>query len=80
MTQHRSIGDVVRRQLCTGCGVCSYLAPDRFEMVDAHAERVERPEEIRPALDRALAADRVALVHVRMDPKVTRMSGGVYLR
>ena len=50
------------------------------ELVDAHAERVERPEEIRPALDRALAADRVALVHVRRDPKARRLSGGNYLQ
>jgi len=50
------------------------------ELVDGHAERVDRPEEIRPALDRALAADRPALVHVRVDPKATRLSGGVYLR
>ena len=51
-----------------------------IEMVDGHAERVDRPEEIRPALDRALAADRVALVHVRVDPKATRISGGNYLQ
>ena len=50
------------------------------ELVDGHAERVERPDEIRPALERALAADRPALVHVRVDPKATRLSGGVYLR
>jgi thiamine pyrophosphate-dependent acetolactate synthase large subunit-like protein len=50
------------------------------ELVDGHAERVDRPEEIRPALDRALAAERPALVHVRVDPKATRLSGGVYLR
>jgi thiamine pyrophosphate-dependent acetolactate synthase large subunit-like protein len=50
------------------------------EMVDGHAERVDRPDEIRPALERALAADRPALVHVRVDPKATRLSGGVYLR
>ncbi len=50
------------------------------EMVDGHAERVERPEEIRPALDRALAADRVAVVHVRTDPKATRVSGANYLQ
>ena len=41
---------------------------------------MERPEEIRPALERALAADRVAIVHVRVDPKATRISGGNYLR
>ncbi len=51
-----------------------------IEMVDGHAERVERPEQIRPALERALAADRVALVHVLIDPKATRASGGTYLQ
>jgi thiamine pyrophosphate-dependent acetolactate synthase large subunit-like protein len=49
------------------------------EMVDGHAERVERPEAIRPALERALAADRVAVVHVRVDPKATRVGGANYL-
>ena len=49
------------------------------EMVDGHAERVDRPEEIRPALLRALAAERVSIVHVRCDPKATRLSGGNYL-
>jgi thiamine pyrophosphate-dependent acetolactate synthase large subunit-like protein len=60
------------------------LLPARYEkmaeMVDGHAESVERPEEIRPALERALAAERVAIVHVRVDPKATRISGGNYLR
>ncbi|HWI65959.1 MAG TPA: thiamine pyrophosphate-dependent enzyme, partial [Symbiobacteriaceae bacterium] len=32
----------------------------------AHAEYVERPEEIRPALDRAFAAGKVAVVNVKM--------------
>ena len=50
------------------------------ELVDGHAERVEQPHEIRPALERALSADRVAVVHVRCNPKATRLSGGVYLR
>ena len=51
-----------------------------MEMVDGHAERVEQPDEIRPALERALAAERPALVHVRIDPKATRLSGGTYLQ
>jgi thiamine pyrophosphate-dependent acetolactate synthase large subunit-like protein len=50
------------------------------EMVDGHAERVERPEDIRKALERALAADRVAVVHVLCDPKAVRLSGGNYLQ
>ncbi len=50
------------------------------EMVDGHAERVDRPDQIRPALERALAADRVAVVHVRCDPKASRLSGSNYLQ
>ncbi len=50
------------------------------ELVDAHTERVDRPDEIRPALERALAAGRVAVVHVRCDPKATRLSGANYLQ
>jgi 2-hydroxyacyl-CoA lyase 1 len=50
------------------------------ELVDGHAEKVEQPSQIRPALDRALASDKVSVVHVRCDPKATRLSGGVYLR
>jgi acetolactate synthase-1/2/3 large subunit len=50
------------------------------EMVDGHAERVDRPDQIRPALERALAADRVAVVHVRVDPKATRTGGSNYLQ
>jgi thiamine pyrophosphate-dependent acetolactate synthase large subunit-like protein len=60
------------------------LLPARYEkmveMVDGHAEHVEQPAEIRPALERALAADRLALVHVRVDPKATRIGGGNYLQ
>ena len=50
------------------------------EMVDGAAFRVDRPDEIRPALEAALAADRVALVHVRLDPKATRSGGANYLQ
>ena len=60
------------------------LLPARYEkmaeMVDGHAAVVEKPDEIRPALERALAADRPALVHVRVDPKGRRLSGGNYLQ
>jgi thiamine pyrophosphate-dependent acetolactate synthase large subunit-like protein len=60
------------------------LLPARYEkmveMVDGHAEYVEQADAIRPALDRALAADRVALVHVRTNPKSVRLSGGNYLQ
>jgi len=60
------------------------LLPAKYEklaeMVDGHAESVERPEAIRPALLRALAADRVAVVHVRIDPKAYRLAGSNYLQ
>jgi thiamine pyrophosphate-dependent acetolactate synthase large subunit-like protein len=60
------------------------LLPARYdklaEMVDGHAEHVERPDAIRPALERALASDRISVVHVRMDPKAARLSGSNYLQ
>lgn len=31
----RSISDVVERQLCSGCGVCAYLEPQRYYMADS---------------------------------------------
>jgi thiamine pyrophosphate-dependent acetolactate synthase large subunit-like protein len=60
------------------------LLPARYEklaeMVDAHAAYVERPEEIRPALDAALASGKLAVVHVRIDPKAVRLGGSNYLQ
>jgi thiamine pyrophosphate-dependent acetolactate synthase large subunit-like protein len=49
-------------------------------MVDGFAARVERPDEIRPALERALAWDGVSVVHVRVDPKAMRIAGSNYLQ
>ena len=50
-----------------------YVPEARYDkMMDAfggHAEHVERPEEIAPALERALAADRAALIDVAIDPE-----------
>lgn len=60
------------------------LLPARYEklaeMVDGHAEYVEQAGEIRPALDRALSADRLAVVHVRVNPKAMRLGGTNYLQ
>ncbi len=60
------------------------LLPARYdklaEMVDGHAEHVEKASDIRPALERALAADRLAVVHVRVDPKSRRLGGTNYLQ
>ena len=49
------------------------------ELVDGHAERVEHPDELGPALERALGANRPAVVHVLTDPKGGRVAGGSYL-
>ncbi|MCZ6888580.1 MAG: thiamine pyrophosphate-binding protein [Gammaproteobacteria bacterium] len=49
------------------------------ELVDGHAERVERADELGPALKRALGANRPAVVHVLVDPKAGRVGGGMYL-
>ena len=35
MIKLKSIDDVVEWQLCTGCGMCSALEPQRYEMTDA---------------------------------------------
>lgn len=49
------------------------------EMVDGYAARVEHPDEIRPAIEGALATDRVALVNVMVDPVGGTRRGGGYL-
>jgi len=49
------------------------------ELVDGHAERVESPDELAPALERAIGANRPAVVHIVTDPKGNRESGSSYL-
>ncbi len=60
------------------------LLPARYdklaEMVGAHAEHVETPDGIRPALDRAFSAGETAIVHIQVDPKASRISGSNYLQ
>lgn len=34
MATMRTVHDVAARQMCTGCGVCAYLAPDEVRMAD----------------------------------------------
>ena len=58
-----------------GYSVAADLRPgtryDRVvEALGGHAELVERPEELRPALSRAFEAGRPALVNVLTDPSV----------
>jgi acetolactate synthase-1/2/3 large subunit len=60
--------------------VATTLAPSRYDRLcdvfGGHAEHVERPNEIAPALERALAADEPAIVNVMLDPDA--MAGHAY--
>jgi acetolactate synthase I/II/III large subunit len=47
-----------------------------FELMDCHGEHVERPEEFRPALERALSAGKTALVNVVGDRTIGHPSLG----
>ena len=55
------------------------LAPTRYDKVveafGGHGELVEDPDEIRPALQRALASGKVACVNVMLDPDAPLKSG-----
>jgi acetolactate synthase-1/2/3 large subunit len=60
--------------------VATRLAPSRYDrLVEAfggHGEHVERPEALRPALERALASGEPAIVNVMLDPDA--MAGHPY--
>ena len=60
--------------------VATRLAPTRYdrltEAFGGHGEHVERPEELAPALERALASGRPAIVDVALDPDA--MAGHPY--
>ncbi len=60
--------------------VATRLAPTRYdrlgEVFGGHGEHVERPEEIAPALERALASGKPAIVNVMLDPDA--MAGHAY--
>jgi len=60
--------------------VATRLAPTPYhrlaDVFGGHAEHVERPDELAPALERALAADQLAIVNVMLDPDA--MSGHPY--
>jgi len=46
------------------------------EMVGGYSERVTNPDEIKPAITRALASGKVSLLNVITDPKAQRRGGG----
>jgi thiamine pyrophosphate-dependent acetolactate synthase large subunit-like protein len=60
--------------------VATRLAPSRYdrlcEVFGGHAEHVERPDELAPALERALTAGEPAIVNVMLDPDA--MAGHAY--
>jgi acetolactate synthase-1/2/3 large subunit len=60
--------------------IATRLAPSRYDRVcevfGGHAEHVERPEQLRPALERALSAGEPAIVNVMLDPDA--MAGHAY--
>lgn len=71
------------RMFPAAAGPVATLLPARYdklaEMVGGHGEHVERPEDIRPALERAFASGKVAVVHILIDPKGKRLSGINYI-
>jgi acetolactate synthase-1/2/3 large subunit len=60
--------------------VATRLAPSRYDRLcdvfGGHAEYVEQPGDLAPALERALAADEPAIVNVMLDPDA--MAGHAY--
>ncbi len=60
--------------------IATRLAPSRYdrlcEVFGGHAEHVQRPEEIAPALERALGSGEPAIVNVMLDPDA--MAGHAY--
>jgi acetolactate synthase-1/2/3 large subunit len=60
--------------------VATRLAPSRYdrlcEVFGGHAEHVEQPDELAPALERALASGQPAIVNVVLDPDA--MAGHAY--
>jgi acetolactate synthase-1/2/3 large subunit len=60
--------------------IATRLAPSRYDRIcdvfGGHAEHVERPAELGPALERALAAGEPAIVNVMLDPDA--MAGHAY--
>jgi acetolactate synthase-1/2/3 large subunit len=64
-----------------GKPVITDLAPSRYDRVaeglGAHGELVERPEQLAPALERALAAGRPALLNIRVQSQISMRAQGI---
>jgi acetolactate synthase-1/2/3 large subunit len=63
--------------------VATRLSYTRYDLIVAamggHGEHVTKPEEIAPALRRALASGKPALVNVEMRQDVGQMKGSTYV-
>ncbi len=68
-----------RRVQLRAMGADASLGFQRYDKVvealGGHGEFVEQPDEIRPALDRALAAGKPAIVNVCIDPDIPASGG-----
>jgi len=64
-----------------GKPVITDLAPTRYDLVaaglGAHGELVERPEQLAPALERALAAGRPSLLNIRVQSQISMRAQGI---
>jgi len=64
-----------------GKPVITDLAPSRYDLVaeglGAHGELVERPEQLAPALERALTAGRAALLNIRVQSQISMRAQGI---
>jgi len=64
-----------------GKAVITDLAPARYDLVaqglGAHGELVERPEQLAPALERALAAGRPALLNIAVQSQISMRAQGI---
>lgn len=64
-----------------GKAVITDLAPTRYDVVaqglGAHGEWVERPEQLAPALERALAAGKSALLNIAVQSQISMRAQGI---
>jgi len=64
-----------------GKAVVTDLAPTRYDLVaqglGAHGARVERPEQLAPALERALAAGKPALLNIAVQSQISMRAQGI---
>jgi coenzyme F420 hydrogenase subunit beta len=67
MTRIEDVTDVARRHLCTGCGVCAFVAPDEVVMVD-DVTAGRRPVRIAEGPQAARALDACPGLHLEHDP------------